>query len=254
MAIRDRISHLTRRDNPGAVLAQPLARTPWWVRAFTAAGRPIVAVVVLIMCAPGEHHLAVLAGWDDRLAWGMAGVLAAYAGIAAAVASARPAGAPGQKSAVAGAILSLGAAMAAQPVSHMFVTGHLSSEPRTPLWLVVAVSCVPPLVLGHLLHLAATPIKAATPVPAEQAPEQPATEPEQDEKDAEPAESEPEPTEQHDETAEPPRFLTTGEVADRFHVSPSTVGTWKQRGKIRPALVDPSLGNLYDPETLPAAG
>ncbi|MFI2314106.1 helix-turn-helix domain-containing protein [Streptomyces sp. CB00072] len=252
MAIRDRISQLLHRDHPGTQVAQPLARTPWWVRSFTAAGRPIVAVVVLIMCAPGEHHLAVLAGWDDRLAWGMAGVLAAYAGIAAAVASARPAGAPGQRSAVAGAILSLGAAMAAQPVSHMFVTGHLSSEPRTPLWLVVAVSCVPPLVLGHLLHLAATPIKATA--PAEQAPEQPAAKAEQDETDTEPADSEPEPTEQHNETAEPPRFLTTGEVADLYRVSPSTVGTWKQRGKIRPALVDPSLGNLYDPETLPAAG
>ncbi|MFF5891198.1 hypothetical protein ACFY72_20805 [Streptomyces globisporus] len=250
MAIRDRISRLLHRDHPGTQVAQPLARTPWWVRAFTAAGRPIVAVVVLVMCAPGEHHLAVLAGWDDHLAWGMAGVLAAYAGIAAAVASARPAGAPGQRSAVFGAILSLGAAMAAQPVSHMFVTGHLTSEPRTPLWLVVAVSCVPPLVLGHLLHLAATPIKATAPAPAVQAPEQPT---EKAETEAEPAETEPEPTEQDDETPGPGRFLTTGEVADLYGVSPSTVGTWKQRGKVRPALVDPSLGNLYDPETLPAA-
>lgn len=243
MAIRDRISALTRRNTP---TAHPIS-TPWWVRAFTAAGRPVVAIVVLIMCAPGEHHLAVLAGWDHRLAWGMAGVLAAYAGIAAAVASARPVGAPGKRSAIAGAVLSLGTAMAAQPVSHMFVTGHLSSEPRTPLWLVIAVSCVPPLVLGHLLHLAATPVHAAAPAPVEQPTEQPETTPEPDELDDDT-------TETDDEPGEPTHFLTTGEVAERYHVSPSTVGTWKQRGKIRPALVDPTLGNLYDPETLPTVG
>jgi hypothetical protein len=58
------------------------------------------------------------------------------------------------------------------------------------------------------------------------------------------------------ETGEQPerdRFLTSREVADRYGVELSTVGTWKQRGKITPALVDPRVGNLYDPETLPAA-
>lgn len=251
MAIRDRISRLVASVTPTrAPEAHRISPAPWWVRAFTAAGRPIVAVVVLIMCAPGEHHLAVLAGWDGRLAWGMAGVLAAYAGIAAAVASARPAGAPGKRSAVAGAVLSLGAAMAAQPVSHAFVTGHLTSEPRTPLWLVVAVSCVPPLVLGHLLHLAATPVRATAPAMVEQP--EPSAEPtiEQPETDTEQA---PAPEQPADEPSEQTRFLTTREVADRYGVKPSTVGTWKDRGKVTPALVDPSLGNLYDPETLPSA-
>src|SRR5688500_839238 len=70
-------------------------KSPLWVRAFTAGGRPMVAVIVMVMCAPGEHHLAVLAGWDSRLAWGMAAVLAAYAGIAAAVAGERRKGDPG---------------------------------------------------------------------------------------------------------------------------------------------------------------
>ncbi|MGW6566461.1 hypothetical protein [Streptomyces sp. NPDC054975] len=234
MAISDRIPLPWTRINRAS---HPTSPTPWWVRAFTAGGRPIVAVVVLIMCAPGEHHLAVLAGWDSHLAWGMAGVLAAYAGIAAAVASNRPTGAPGKRSAIAGAFLSLGAAMAAQPVSHAFVTGHLTSEPRTPLWLVIVVSCVPPLVLGHLLHLAATPVTAPAPTPAEQAPETPEQTPAEDETP--------------DAAPEPPRFLTTREVADRYGVTVSTARTWKDRGKIRPALVDPSLGNLYDPETLP---
>ncbi|WP_438288071.1 hypothetical protein [Streptomyces scabiei] len=138
----------------------PDSPTPRWVSLLTDVGRPVVAAWVMIMCAPGEHHLGKLAGWNDTLAWGMAGVLAAYAGIAAAVASKRPKGAPGKFSAVAGAWLSLATAMSAQPVSHMFVTGHWTAEPRPPVWLVVTVSCIPPLVLGHLLHLAATPVRA----------------------------------------------------------------------------------------------
>ncbi|WP_445524780.1 hypothetical protein [Streptomyces cyslabdanicus] len=157
--LRHRLTH-----RPG----RPHYPAPWWVRWFTNAGRPVVAVVVLIMCAPGEHHLAVLAGWDKRLAWGMAAVLAAYAGIAASVASNRPAGSPGKISAVIGAFVSLGAAMAAQPVSHLFVTGWLSSTPRAPWPLVVVVSCVPPLVFGHLLHLAATPLPRAAETPVKE--------------------------------------------------------------------------------------
>jgi hypothetical protein len=225
--------------------------SPLWVRAFTAIGRPLVAVAVLGMCAPGEHHLAVLAGWSDTLAWGMAAVLAAYAGIAAAVAGARPAGSPGKKSAVAGAVLSLAAAMAAQPVSHLFVTGWLTADPRPPVALVIAVSCVPPLVLGHLLHLAATPIAAAAAEPAE--PHETRTEP--TETPGEPGETDPEPADQDGEPEpEPatPRFLTTAEIASRYGVSVSTIGTWVQRGRLTPALRDPARGNLYDPETLPA--
>lgn len=129
--------------------------TPWWVSAFTDIGRPLMSVVVLVLCAPGEQHLARMAGWTPELAWGMAGLLAAYAGIAAVVATVRPKGASGKRSAVLGAVLALLLAMAAQPVSHLFVTGWLSDTPRAPVWLIVTVSTVPPLVLGHLLHLAA---------------------------------------------------------------------------------------------------
>lgn len=147
--------------HPTGAPASPDTPTPRWVSLLTDWGRPIVAAWVMIMCAPGEHHLGRLAGWSDTLAWGMAGVLAAYAGIAAAVASKRPSGAPGKRSAVLGAWLSLAVAMSAQPVSHLFVTGHWNADPRPPVWLIVSVSCVPPLVLGHLLHLAATPVPAA---------------------------------------------------------------------------------------------
>lgn len=132
-------------------------RMPWWVNVFTNAGRPIVAILVMVMCAPGEHHLAVLAGWNYWLAWGMPGCLVAYAGIAAVVATKRPRGSYGKKSANVGAVVALLLAMAAQPVSHLFVTKHWASVPP-PVALVIAVSCIPPLVLGHLLHLAATPV------------------------------------------------------------------------------------------------
>lgn len=133
------------------------AAAPRWVGWFTDIGRPLSAIVVMVLCAPGERHLALLAGWGPTLSWGMAGLLVMYAGIAAVVATVRPKGAPGKKTAVIGAILSLLLAMAAQPVSHYFVTGWMSASPRAPFWLVTVVSCVPPFVMGHLLHLAADP-------------------------------------------------------------------------------------------------
>lgn len=265
--MKTRPSHLSRlrarlTTRPGRPSHTPSHHVPWWVRWFTNAGRPVVAVVVLIMCAPGEHHLAVLAGWDTRLAWGMAAVLAAYAGIAASVASNRPKGSPGKGSAVTGAIVSLGAAMAAQPVSHAFVTGHLSSSPRTPLWLVIVVSCVPPLVFGHLLHLAATPLPRATETPADEpapAPEThaaPAATPASAWERAIPVGVRllpivPLTAETHRDDPETHRFLTTSEVAKRYGISASTVRTWKDRDKITPAFVDPQRGAMYDPETLP---
>jgi hypothetical protein len=138
---------------------------------FQNVARPTVAVIILVMCAPGEHHLAVMAGWSDTLAWGMPGCLVVYTGIAAVVATKRAKGAPGKRTAVAGAILALALAMSAQPVSHLFVTSHWSGD---PVALVVIVSCIPPLVAGHLWHLAASPshlaalvrdVKATVPVP-----------------------------------------------------------------------------------------
>lgn len=261
------LSRLRHRyaSHPGRP-SQPASHSvPWWVRWFTNAGRPVVAVVVLIMCAPGEHHLAVLAGWDGRLAWGMAAVLAAYAGIAASVASNRPARSPGKVSAVVGAFVSLGAAMAAQPVSHLFVTGWFSANPRPPAALVVVVSCVPPLVFGHLLHLAATPAARVPETPALTPVPQPTTltetlvptgpgwhevvPPKARLLPIVPADSE---TRETDTSrSETHRFLTTSEVAKRYGISVSTVRTWKDRGKISPAFVDPTRGAMYDPETLP---
>lgn len=197
-----------------------VSQTPLWVRLMVRLGRPLVAVTVMVMCAPGEHHLAVLAGWDWWLAWGMAAVLAAYAGIAAAVAGERRKGDPGHWTAAAGAVVALLLAMAAQPVSHLFVTGWLTAEPRPPVWLVVAVSCAPPLVLGHLLHLAATP-RAKQPETAK-APEAPAG------------------------------LMDTAEVAQALGLKPTSVNTRVYRGSLVPVMKDPTLGNLFDPAHIAA--
>ena len=142
---------MSKRKISGAVTS----RVPAWVDWLPRGGWPVVAVVVMVMCAPGEHQLARLAGWNPRLAWGMPVCLIAYAAVAATVATRRGKGAQGRLTAVVGAFVSLGAAMAAQPVSHLFVTGYWSADPA-PVWLVVSVSCVPPLVLGHLMHVAAS--------------------------------------------------------------------------------------------------
>lgn len=218
--IRKRILGDIKPTAPSRRRRAAVQKSPAWVRAFVGGGRPLVAVIVMVMCAPGEHHLAVLAGWDHRLAWGMAAVLAAYAGIAAAVAGERRAGDPGHWTAAIGAVVALLLAMAAQPVSHLFVTGWLSAEPRPPWQLVVAVSCAPPLVLGHLLHLAATPRASVEPAVPEQA------------------------------QAVPPGLMNTAEVADLLGISASAVNSRVSRGTLVPVLKDATLGNLFDPANL----
>lgn len=149
--IRRTVARLFHRA-PAAPGRRPVA--PLWVRGLTAGGRPIVLGVALLMCAPGEYHLAHNAGWHDPFTYGMPVVLSAYAGIAAAVASTRQAGDRGRWSAIIGACLALGLAMAAQVVSHLIDTGHVvANQP----FLIAVTSLVPPAVVGHLLHLAATP-------------------------------------------------------------------------------------------------
>jgi peptidoglycan/LPS O-acetylase OafA/YrhL len=118
---------VSRIRRAAAWLARPFKRpprstgrrpaAPLWVRGLTAGGRPIVLGVALLMCAPGEYHLAETAGWNDPFTYGMPVVLSAYAGIAAAVASTRRRGDRGRWSAIIGACLALSLAMAAQVVS-----------------------------------------------------------------------------------------------------------------------------------------
>ena len=151
--------------SPAAVLAgvPSTAGVPSWVSHFRRWGVPVSAILVLVLCAPGEQHLADLSGFSYRLSWGMAGLFTLYAGLAAVISTQLPKGARGKSSSIWGAVLSLALAMGAQPVSHLFVTGYLSADPRPPVWLVVTVSSVPPLILGHLLHFAAMPPRPAVP-------------------------------------------------------------------------------------------
>lgn len=146
------VSHRTSGDTvPGT------EDVPGWVTEFRRWGVPAAAILVLVLCAPGEQHLADLSGWGPTMSWGLSGLFTLYAGLAAVISTQLPKGGRGKTSSVWGAILSLALAMGAQPVSHMFVTGYLSADPRPPLWLVATVSSVPPLILGHLLHFAAMP-------------------------------------------------------------------------------------------------
>jgi hypothetical protein len=165
MSLRTRIADMVKGGHPDTGHGD----MPAWVSRFATVSPPLVAVIVMVMCAPGEHHLAIMAGWSDRLAWGMPGCLVVYCGLAAVMATKRDRGAPGKRTAVAGAVLSLLLAMSAQPVSHLFVTRKWTGDP----WiLIVVVSCVPPLVLGHLLHLSVgdrasrVPVSVPVPVPS----------------------------------------------------------------------------------------
>ncbi|MFE1264422.1 hypothetical protein ACFW5X_28330 [Streptomyces albogriseolus] len=136
---------------------------PWYARLATTAGRPAVLAATLIMSMPGEYHVAKFAGWSDPWAYGMPFSLSAYAGIAAVVAATRPKGARGRVSATIGAGFAIVLALAAQVVAHLVQTGHMD---HNQAWLIAVTSMVPPAVLAHLLHLAATPVAKPTPAVA----------------------------------------------------------------------------------------
>ncbi|MCX4994279.1 hypothetical protein [Streptomyces longwoodensis] len=136
---------------------------PWYARLATSAGRPAVLAATLVMSMPGEYHVARFAGWSDPWAYGMPFSLSAYAGIAAVVAATRPKGARGRFSATVGAAFAIVLALAAQVVAHLVNTGHMD---HNQAWLIAVTSMVPPAVLAHLLHLAATPVPTADAEPA----------------------------------------------------------------------------------------
>lgn len=229
---------------------QTRPQAPRWVRWLTAGGRPVVLLVALAMCAPGEYHLAEAAGWEDPWSFGMPLVLSAYAGIAAAVASTRYPGDRGRWSAIIGAGLALALAIAAQIVSHLITTGHVDEQQP---WLIAVTSLVPPAVVGHLLHLAASPPSTDRHDVGQSAPAaSPAEEQSQD--TGETGETPPE-AEQHVEDAVPeePRLLTSSDVAERYGVDPSTVRGWVAKGRLTPADRDARGRNLFDPSRLPEA-
>jgi hypothetical protein len=252
---------------------------PLWVRGLTAGGRPIVLGVALLMCAPGEYHLAETAGWADPFTYGMPVVLSAYAGIAAAVASTRRRGDRGRWSAIIGACLALGLAMAAQVVSHLITTGHVIADQPV---LIAVTSLVPPAVVGHLLHLAASPPDAhqdaqdtqdATASPAVPSvppvrevvpsgvrllpivarPLPTVTLEREDQQDATGTPELPPGTEQDAEDGPPPTppLMTSAQVAEWFNIDPSTVRSWVATGRLTVFAKDARGRNLFHPDDLP---
>lgn len=275
--MRDRIARAWRRVRTRTTPAQRHPNTPaapLWVRGLTAGGRPVVLTVALLMCAPGEYHLARAAGWSTRWAYGMPVVLSAYAGIAAAVASTRRRGDRGRWSAIIGAAVALSLAVAAQIVSHLIARGMMSEQHAV---LVAGVSLVPPAVVGHLLHLAATPpghtaaephhlpdtedARASTPAPAVMTPPPPA--------DSAAVVTVPGPlrvrtrrtSRSHRRGPAPaprpapsgPVLLTTAEVARAAGVRPSTVRNWVAAGSLIPARTDARGRHHFASSAIPRA-
>nr|WP_239080865.1 hypothetical protein [Streptomyces coelicoflavus] len=64
---------------------------------------------------------------------------------------------PDSRSARIGAVMALALALSAQVIAHLIMAGYVSVGPV----LVAAVSAVPPLVAGHLMHLATVGRKSA---------------------------------------------------------------------------------------------
>ncbi|AUG87180.1 hypothetical protein HOS58_gp48 [Streptomyces phage Attoomi] len=120
---------------------------PWYARpaAFTVLG------AALVMSAPGEYSLAVLAGWSPWVAWLMPVCVSVYAAVAAMFVDSRPKGAPGRGTAILGAAGALALALAAQVTAHLIAAGYAQSS----AWLVAAVSAVPPVVVAHIMHMVA---------------------------------------------------------------------------------------------------
>ncbi|MGW2908714.1 hypothetical protein ACWC91_41020 [Streptomyces sp. NPDC001204] len=279
---------MSRIRRARAWLVRPFRRTapptgartaaPFWVRGLTAGGRPVVLGVALLMCAPGEYHLAETAGWEDPFTFGMPIVLSAYAGIAAAVASTRRTGDRGRWSAIIGACLALGLAMAAQVVSHLITTGHVIADQPA---LIAVTSLVPPAVVGHLLHLAASPPDAhQDALAAEDAPASPTvlavpptvevvppgvrplplvarpvptvTLERQDAQDADRTrELEPGTGQDAEDGPDPePPLMTSAQVAQRYGIDPSTVRSWVASGRLTVHSKDARGRNLFHPETM----
>jgi MFS family permease len=134
---------------------------PLYARVAAIAGRPVVLLAALAMSAPGEYRLAVMAGWAVSVAWLMPVCLSVYAAVAAVIAATRPKGVTGRASALVGAAMALALALAAQVTAHLIASGYMS----TSAFLVAATSAVPPVVVAHLLHLAAVPREDADSVP-----------------------------------------------------------------------------------------
>ncbi|MFI6444667.1 hypothetical protein [Kitasatospora sp. NPDC050543] len=135
---------------------------PWHLRMVRKHGQSAVLYAALALSAPGEFSLAILAGWDWRVAWLMPAVMSMYAAIGARIAKeskdvarklrAQPGEADAKRKAgraTRGALYALFGATAAQITEHILTTG--AKGPTA--YVVIVVSAVPPLVAAHVLHI-----------------------------------------------------------------------------------------------------
>ncbi|MFF1574860.1 hypothetical protein ACFVWR_19135 [Leifsonia sp. NPDC058292] len=127
---------------------------PWYLKGILYVALPAACVAALYLSIPGEVALARTAGWSEHYAPAMPVCLSVYALSAGAIATyRRKMELPGQVTALLGSLMALLLAMSAQSISHLIEASYMDSSPL----LVVAVSCVPPLTIAHLVHMAETP-------------------------------------------------------------------------------------------------
>ncbi|MFJ2187864.1 hypothetical protein ACIOJE_07830 [Kitasatospora sp. NPDC087861] len=143
---------------PSTVVAVDL---PWFAKTAFKFGRPIAFIAALIMSVPGEIHLAEVAGWSPGYARLMPVCVSVYAACAAVISDvAKRLDLPGRKSALVGAVAALVLAICAQDISHLIALDYMGAGAV----LVAAVSAIPPLVVAHMMHMAAAPKSTATAV------------------------------------------------------------------------------------------
>lgn len=132
----------------------PSSALPWYLKGILYVALPAACVAALYLSIPGEVALARTAGWSEHYAPAMPVCLSVYALSAGAIATyRRKMELPGQVTALLGSLMALLLAMSAQSISHLIEASYMESSPL----LVVAVSCVPPLTIAHLVHMAETP-------------------------------------------------------------------------------------------------
>ena len=139
----------------------PTEQLPWYAKLVLKVGTPASVITALIMAIPGETSMARQAGWSDNYSAAMPICISIYAACAAVIANTkRKQRSPGWRGAFVGALLALGLALSAQAIAHLIAQHYM-------FWsagLTVGVSCIPPLVVAHMLHMASTPADS-NPVP-----------------------------------------------------------------------------------------
>ncbi|WP_157876551.1 hypothetical protein [Streptomyces graminilatus] len=127
---------------------------PWYIKAVLYVAIPAAVLAALYLSIPGEVALARTAGWSERYAPAMPVCLSVYALAAGAISwYRRKMRLSGERTALIGGVLALVLAMSAQSISHLIEQSYMGTSAA----LVVAVSCIPPLVIAHLIHMAETP-------------------------------------------------------------------------------------------------